>query len=45
MGSNEAVRFSLDEDAEDLATFRDRGEEPLLAFEDNYGKTDKELPI
>jgi len=31
---NDAVRFSLAEDAEDLAAFRDRREEPLLAFED-----------
>jgi len=31
---NEAVRFLLAEDAEDLAAFKDRGEEPLLAFED-----------
>jgi len=31
---NEAVRFSLAEDAEDLAAFKERGDEPLLAFED-----------
>jgi hypothetical protein len=31
---NEAVRFSLAEDAEDLAVFKDRDSEPLLAFED-----------
>ena len=38
---NEAVRFSLAEDAEDLAAFRDRGEEPLLAFEDVLEKLKK----
>ena len=31
---NEAVRYSLAEDAEDLAAFKERGDEPLLAFED-----------
>ncbi|HSR53225.1 MAG TPA: CopG family transcriptional regulator [Acidobacteriota bacterium] len=31
---NEAVRFSLAEDAEDLAAFEDRGHEPNLPFED-----------
>jgi hypothetical protein len=31
---SEAVRYSLAEDAKDLAAFRERGEEPLLAFED-----------
>ena len=31
---NEAVRFSLAEDAEDLAAFTERDGEPLLAFED-----------
>lgn len=31
---NAAVRVSLAEDAEDLAAFRDRAEEPTLAFED-----------
>jgi hypothetical protein len=31
---NEAVRRSLSEDADDLAAFRDRAEEPALAFED-----------
>ena len=31
---NEAVRFSLAEDAEDLAAFIERDGEPLLAFED-----------
>ena len=31
---NEAVRFSLAEDAEDLAAFTEREGEPLLAFED-----------
>ena len=30
---NEAVRYSLAEDAEDLAAFKERGDEPLLAFE------------
>ena len=30
---NEAVRFSLAEDAEDLAVFTERKDEPLLAFE------------
>ncbi len=31
---NEAVKFSLAEDAEDLAAFDERTNEPLLAFED-----------
>lgn len=31
---NAAVRKSLDEDANDLAGFRDRAKEPTLAFED-----------
>ena len=31
---NEAVKFSLAEDAEDLATFDERKDEPNLAFED-----------
>ena len=31
---NEAVRFSLAEDAEDLAVFSERESEPLLAFEE-----------
>ncbi|NOR12703.1 MAG: CopG family transcriptional regulator [Candidatus Aminicenantes bacterium] len=31
---NEAVRCSLAEDAEDLAVFKERNSEPLLAFED-----------
>ena len=31
---NEAVKWSLAEDAEDLAAFRDRVAEPNLAFED-----------
>ena len=31
---NEAVRFSMAEDAEDLAAFTEREGEPLLAFED-----------
>jgi len=31
---NEAVRFSLAEDAEDLAAFEERAGEPLVAFED-----------
>ena len=31
---NEAVRFSLAEDAEDLAVFSEREGEPLLAFEE-----------
>lgn len=31
---NEAVRYFLAEDAEDLAAFKERGDEPLLAFED-----------
>jgi hypothetical protein len=39
---NEAVRFSLAEDAEDLAAFKDRGEEPLLAFEDVLEKLKKD---
>lgn len=31
---NEAVRRSLAEDAEDLAAFEERADEPYLAFED-----------
>lgn len=31
---NEAIRYSLAEDAEDLAAFKERDGEPLLAFED-----------
>lgn len=31
---NEAVKYSLTEDAEDLAAFKERDGEPLLAFED-----------
>ena len=31
---NEAVRYSLAEDAEDLAAFKERSAEPLLAFEE-----------
>ena len=31
---NEAVRLSLVDDAEDLATFEERGTEPDLSFED-----------
>lgn len=31
---NEAVKLSLLEDAEDLAAFEDRANEPSLAFED-----------
>ena len=31
---NAAVRKALDEDADDLAAFRDRAREPTLAFED-----------
>ncbi|RLE19657.1 MAG: CopG family transcriptional regulator [Acidobacteria bacterium] len=30
---NEAVRFALAEDAEDLAAFRDRASEPAVDFE------------
>jgi len=31
---NEAIRLSLAEDAEDLAAFEERANEPLIAFED-----------
>jgi len=31
---NEAVALSLSEDAEDLAAFEERADEPLIAFED-----------
>ena len=31
---NEAIRFSLAEDAEDLSAFFERANDPLLAFED-----------
>ena len=30
---NEAIRFSLAEDAEDLAAFEERGKEPLVPYE------------
>ena len=38
---NEAVRFSLAEDAEDLAVFKERNGEPLLAFEEVLEKLKK----
>jgi len=38
---NEAVRFSLAEDAEDLAVFTERNGEPLLAFEEVLEKLKK----
>jgi len=38
---NEAVRFSLAEDAEDLAVFTERKDEPLLAFEEVLEKLKK----
>jgi predicted transcriptional regulator len=38
---NEAIRYSLAEDAEDLAAFKERDEEPLLAFEDVLEKLKK----
>lgn len=38
---NEAVRFSLAEDAEDLAVFKERNREPLLAFEEVLEKLKK----
>jgi len=38
---NEAVRFSLAEDAEDLAVFTERMDEPLLAFEEVLEKLKK----
>ena len=31
---NEAIRYSLAEDAEDLSAFSERANDPLLAFED-----------
>lgn len=31
---NEAIKLSLAEDAEDLAAFEERANEPLVAFED-----------
>ena len=31
---NDAVRLALAEDADDLAAFRERAEEPTLMFED-----------
>lgn len=31
---NEAVKLSLAEDADDLAAFEERADEPLVAFED-----------
>jgi len=39
---NEAVRFSLAEDAEDLAVFSERADEPLLAFEEVLKKLKKD---
>jgi hypothetical protein len=38
---NEAVRFSLAEDAEDLEVFNERKGEPLLAFEEVLEKLKK----
>ncbi len=38
---NEAVRFSLAEDSIDLAAFKERKKEPLLAFEDVLSKLKK----
>jgi hypothetical protein len=38
---NEAIRYSRAEDAEDLAAFKERDEEPLLAFEDVLEKLKK----
>ena len=38
---NEAVRYSLAEDAEDLAAFKERSAEPLLTFEDVLEKLKK----
>jgi plasmid stability protein len=38
---NEAVRFSLAEDAEDLSVFKERDGEPLLAFEEVLEKLKK----
>lgn len=39
---NEAIRFSLKEDAVDMAAFEKRGGEPLLAFEDVLKKLKKD---
>jgi hypothetical protein len=39
---NEAVRFSLAEDAEDLSVFTERKDEPLLAFEEVLEKLKKD---
>lgn len=38
---NEAVKFSLAEDAIDLAAFKEREHEPLIAFEDVLKKLKK----
>ncbi len=38
---NAAVRSTLSEDAEDLATFRERAKEPALAFEDFVRDTNR----
>jgi plasmid stability protein len=38
---NEAVRFSLAEDAEDVSVFTERDGEPLLAFEEVLEKLKK----
>ena len=38
---NEAVRYSLADDAEDLAAFKERSAEPLLTFEDVLEKLKK----
>jgi hypothetical protein len=39
---NEAIRLSLVEDAEDLAVFKEREGEPLLAFEGVLEKLKKD---
>lgn len=42
---NDAIREDLTEDANDLATFRTRQDEPLMAFEDfvEYLRTDGKI--
>ena len=42
---NDAVKFSLAEDAVDLAAFEERKKEPLLPFEDVLNKLKKDGKI
>jgi hypothetical protein len=42
---NEAVREALAEDAEDLAAFEDKGEEPVISYDEMVMKLRKDGPI